>query len=181
MTHQLTRSLYARVLGSSFERLSPILRRIHDERTRKRYAGRCSVRRGTGLFAQVFGALARLPRSHTDVAVEVTIECTGMFETWTRRFGTHEMRSRLRAGREFLEERLGALTLTFELAAEKDRIVWSLRSARFLFLPLPSSWFSACTAAETSDGGRYRFDVRAEMRGIGLIVHYEGWMIEHAG
>jgi hypothetical protein len=36
-------------------------------------------------------------------------------------------------------------------------------------------------AITSSDGGRYRFDVRADMRGVGLIVHYEGWMVEHAG
>lgn len=29
--------------------------------------------------------------------------------------------------------------------------------------------------------GRYSFDVRAQVAGIGLLVHYQGWLSEHAG
>lgn len=173
------RSLYARLLGASFESLPPILQRIHDERARKRYAGRCVVERGTGTLARALASIVRLPSSHPDVPVEVTIECNGATETWIRRFGTREMRSVLREGRRVLEERLGPVTLRFELAATSDGISWLMRGARFLLVPLPTSWFSACAARESIDGERYCFDVHAEMRGVGLLVRYRGWMTEH--
>jgi hypothetical protein len=171
--------LYVTLLGSSFHALSPILQRIHDDRARKRYAGRCAVERGTGRLARALAALVGLPKPHHDTPVEVTIERRGDIETWTRRFGSQAMRSVLRARDRVLEERLGLVTLRFELVATEESILWAIKGARFLCLPLPVSFFSACTARESIDGDRYRFDVHAEMRGVGLLVRYRGWMTEH--
>ncbi len=173
------RSLYATLLGTSFESLSPVLQRIHDDRASKRYVGRCAVERGHSPLARVLARIVGLPHSHPDTPVEVTIECNGTHETWTRRFGGHEMRSVLRVGDRALEERLGAVTLKFELVASPEGISWLMQEARFLFLPLPRSWFSPCAARESIDGERYCFDVHAEMRGVGLLVRYRGWMMEH--
>ena len=65
------------------------------------------------------------------------------------------------------------------LTAEPDRIVWRLEGARFLFLPLPTALFAGCAAFETIVDGRYCFDARAGIAGIGLLVHYKGWLTEH--
>ena len=89
------------------------------------------------------------------------------------------MRSQLRLRGGVLEERLGAVVLTFALKAETDRIIWRLTRARLGPLPLPLPCFAACTATEWVDEGRYSFDVRAELRGVGLIAHYSGWLAEH--
>lgn len=174
-------SLYERILGASFQNLSPVLKRIHDSRARKRYVGRCTIERGKGWLAHAVARIARLPDSNDDAPVEVTIDCSGAGEIWARRFGAHPMISVLRDRCHMLEERLGAVTLRFELVASSDKIEWLLRGARFLLFPLPASWFAACTAYETTDGTQYRFDVHAEMRGVGLLVRYRGWMVEHEG
>jgi len=96
-------------------------------------------------------------------------------------FGTHRMQSRLSCRRQRIEERLGPLVLTFDLSAEQERIVWSLHSARLAFLPLPVTWLMECAATESVHEGRYGFEVSASVRGIGLVVHYKGWLIEHHG
>jgi hypothetical protein len=83
--------------------------------------------------------------------------------------------------RKRIEERLGPLVLTFDLSAEQERIVWSLYSARLALLPLPLTWLLECAAIESVDAGRYGFDVSASVRGVGLIVHYKGWLVEHVG
>lgn len=137
------------------------------------------MERGTGLLARLIARVAGLPSSGSDVAIEVEIERHGARETWTRRFGELEMRSVLEASHRYLEERLRGVRLCFELSADSGRIAWHLRRARFLFVPLPRSWFSGCTAYEAADGTRYRFDASAQLRGIGLVVRYRGWMVEH--
>ena len=92
------------------------------------------------------------------------------------------MRSVIRAGRDGLEESFGPIVLEFSLTAESDAIVWRLKGARFLFLPLPTALFAGCGATETiADDGRYWFDARAGMLGIGLLVQYKGWLAEPAG
>jgi len=173
-------SVHAQVLGSSFDRLPPLLKSIHDGRALKQYAGRCSVSTGRGWIAWAISRVASLPRAHSDIPVTVIIERSEVGETWTRRFGEHQMRSVIRAGRGGLEERFGPIVLTFELVADGERIVWLLRRAHLLFLPLPLSWFSGCGASETISEGRYCFDARAQISGIGLLVHYKGWLVEHA-
>lgn len=171
-------SLYARILGASYERLSPILQSIHDTRSTKFYVGRCDIRSGTSLIARAIARFAGLPIAKSDVPVEVTILREGRGEGWTRMFGTQRMRSRLIDSNRRLQERLGPIMLTFELAAEAERIVWSLHRARLAWIPLPISWLLTCAATESVENGRYRFDVSARVRGIGLIVHYQGWLVE---
>jgi Domain of unknown function (DUF4166) len=179
-------SVHAQVLGASFERLPALLRRVHDTRARKEFSGRCSVQSGRNWLARLIALFASLPRrSHDDIAVHVVIErsdgreTSELRETWTRRFGEQRMQSLIRPGRDGLEECFGPIGLTFGLRAEADRIVWRLQAARFLFLPLPTALFAGCGAFETIVDGRYCFDARAGIAGIGLLVHYKGWLTEH--
>jgi hypothetical protein len=173
-------SLYARILGASYERLSPILKSVHDTRVSKRYVGRCDIRGGTGLIARFIARFAGLPNASSDVPVEVTIQSEGHAESWTRMFGAQRLRSQLTDRHRRLQERLGPVVLTFELTAEAERIVWSLHSARLAMTIVPLSWLMVCTATESVENGRYCFDVSARVRGVGLIVHYQGWLVEHA-
>jgi hypothetical protein len=161
-----------------------LLRGVHDARPRKELSGRCSIVSGRHWLARAIQLFAALPRSsHEDVPVHVVIERSGETseprETWTRRFGEQRMRSVIRAGREGLEETFGPIVLTFRLTAESHGIVWHLKGARFLFLPLPAVLFAGCGATETIADGRYWFDARAGMLGIGLLVHYTGWLADH--
>lgn len=174
-------SLYARILGPAFERLAPMLKSIHDARTMKQYAGRCDIRGGDSWLARTIARLAGLPVARNDIAVEVTISASNATEHWVRKFGTQVMRSRLADRNRCLEERLGPLVLTFELTAQQDRILWSLRSARLALFPVPMTWLLRCAATEAILDGRYGFDASAHVRGIGLIVHYKGWLVEHVG
>lgn len=171
--------LYARLLGPAFEGLPPALKRIHDARRIKRYAGRGDVRGGTGLIARIIARFAGLPIARTDIPIEITISATESSEDWLRKFGTQRMQSRLTDRKQRLEERLGLMVLTFDLSAQQERIVWSLYSARLALLPLPLTWLLRCAATEAIHDGRYDFDVSAHVRGIGLIVHYKGWLVEH--
>jgi hypothetical protein len=179
-------SVHAQVLGPSFQQLPPLLRGVHDGRRRREFSGRCSIASGRNWLARAIALFASLPRrSHEDVAVHVVIErvdggeTSELRETWTRRFGEQRMQSVIRPGSDGLEECFGPMVLTFGLTAEPDRIVWRLKSVRFLFVPLPTAWFAACGAFETIVDGRYCFDARAGIAGIGLLVHYKGWLTEH--
>jgi hypothetical protein len=171
-------SLYERILGRSIGGLSPVLERIHDARSTKRYVGRCDITGGEHWIAKAIARFASLPVAKSDVPLEVTIDVRGDGEQWTRTFGAQRMRSVLREQNRQLQERLGLVVLTFALTAEAERIVWSLRNARLAFMPVPIIRVLKCAASETIENGKYCFDVSAHVRGIGLIVHYKGWLVE---
>ena len=60
--------------------------------------------------------------------------------------------------------------------ANEPGLTWRLVRVRALGLPLPLGWFGGVRAREFERDGRYRFDVRAALPGIGLLVHYQGWL-----
>lgn len=169
------RSLYQRILGADFERLPPSLRALHARAGVRRYAGEAEASRGAGWLSRLCGWIAGLPPAHTG-AIEVEIDADRHGETWIRRFGHGAMRSRLRERGGLIHERLGPMAFAFALELVDDGLIWRLRSVRALGVALPLSWFDGVHAHEFERDGRYRFDVRAALPGIGLLVHYRGWL-----
>jgi hypothetical protein len=168
-------SLYAELLGSDLARLPVPLRAIHERSGTRTYRGEVVVRAGVGPIARLFAWAARLPPPYAG-PIEVEIIADATAEQWTRRFGTHAMRSRLCLNARFLHERLGLAQFDFALDAVEATIRWRVARVRAVGVPLPASWFAGVSAVEFVGGGRYRFDVRAELPGIGLLVHYAGWL-----
>jgi hypothetical protein len=89
---------------------------------------RCLAKRGH-LPARLLRRLLGLPEPGPAQPLEVSIERHPGHETWTRRFAHGRMRSRLtRAPQgDRLHERLGPVTLHFELLRAGDAIDWQLR------------------------------------------------------
>ena len=169
------RTLYQRILGADFERLPASLRELHARSGVRRYAGEAEASRGAGRLSRLCGRIAGLPPAHAG-AIEVEIDADRHGETWIRRFGHGAMRSRLRERDGLIHERLGPMAFSFALEIVDDGVVWRLRSVRALAVRLPLGWFDGMRAHEFEHDGRYGFDVRAALPGIGLLVHYRGWL-----
>ena len=167
--------LFAAVLGDAFASLSPCVRALHAGSGRWR--GEATVERGNGALSRLCAWLTRLPPAGAHpVVVDIATEQDG--ERWARRYGAaHAMPSRLWIARGVLHERLGPATLRYGMTVEAGAILWRVIGIRILgVLPLPAHWFAGVEARESEDDGRYRFDVRARLPGIGLLVHYRGWL-----
>jgi len=166
--------LFRQLIGPDFEGLPLAVRNVHQDCGETALAGRCRIDRGAGPLAAIFCAAASLPYAGEDVPLRVTIRRDRDGETWAREFAGKAMVSSLRARGGYLEERLGLATFRFTLAADRERIVWKLVAVRALGIPLPVAWFSGVSASESTEGGRYRFDVEARLPVVGLLVRYEG-------
>jgi hypothetical protein len=166
-------TLYAELLGDGLARLPAPLRAIHVRPGTAAYRGDVEVRGATTAFARLCARAAGLPSAYRG-PIEVEIVAADGAEQWTRRFGPHAMRSRLRARGGHLYERLGPVRFAFALAADGAAIHWRVARVSVCGLPLPASWFAGVRAVESADGDRYRFDVRAVLPGVGTIVHYRG-------
>jgi hypothetical protein len=173
-----TPSLFAQLLGGAFEEFPAELQRIHDARPRKRLLGRCAVERGKNPLVKVLAPIASLPPTASDVALTVIIEVQADRETWTRDFGGHLMRSHLSKRGPLLAERLGPITLLFELRGVNRSIEWNIVGASYFGIPLPKRWFSGASAVEALNDGRYTFAVSANLPIIGLLVRYSGWLAD---
>jgi hypothetical protein len=166
--------LFRQLIGPDFAGLPLAVRNVHQDCDETALAGRCRIDRGAGALAALFGAVSSLPAAGDDVPVRVVIRRDGGGETWAREFGGKPMVSTLRERDGLLEERLGPTTFRFALTADRERITWKFVGARVLGIPVPAAMFAGVSASESTEGGRYRFDVEARLPVVGLLVRYRG-------
>ena len=169
-------SLFRELLGPAFERLPEAIRRVHAGQPSAWFHGGCSIERGRHWLARLSATLAGMPPATAQVALRIEIAATGSGETWSRYFGDRPLRSRLSADQGLLVERLGPLSITFQLEATEQQIRWTPRAGRVLGVCLPASFFKGVVASESMLDGRYHFDVQAALPVIGLVIHYRGWL-----
>jgi hypothetical protein len=176
MDHDMS-ALFARVLGQpAFSALPRRVQLLHAETGARVYAGEADIERGTGLLSRLCGWATSLPLAGRAVPLQVEISAGDGAETWTRRFASHAMCSRLWMEDDCVCERLGFITLAFGLAIESGVLEWRLRRAWALGVSLPARWFASVRAREFDDGSRYRFDIGARLPLVGLLVRYTGWL-----
>lgn len=167
--------IFQQILGACFLELPPSVQRLHLRSGTTLYAGEVQVERGRGVLSRLCAWATRLPSAgHGPLTVEIASSRTA--ERWTRRIGGHAMRSRLWASDGLLCERLGLVTFGFRLGVEHGQLFWRVQRVRALGVPLPARVFGAVVACESESLGRYTFDVRASLPGVGLLVHYRGWL-----
>jgi len=167
--------LFQRLLGDAFDELAPRVRALHTHPGTRRYRGGIEVERGRHPLARCAAWLTHLPPAgRAPLEVEIVADADG--ECWTRRVGSHAMRSRLRAHGGLLREYLGPVRFEFRLHAVDGGVAWTVVGVRAFGLPLPARWFRGVDARGGETDGRYTFDVRASLPFAGLLAHYRGWL-----
>lgn len=168
-------SLYERVMGAAYHRLPPAVRRMHDVLRDGGAHGRATVTRGKHPLARIIARIVGFPpEGEHDVHVHFT-ERNGV-ETWTRSFSGRRFYSRLSAPDGILTERFGPLAFEFDLPSDHTDLTMVMRGWKLGPLPLPLFLAPRSEAREWEENSRFHFDVPIALPGIGLIVHYKGWL-----
>ena len=172
---ELPPPLYARVLGPRFAELPLPVRAMHDVLRDHGATGRAWVSRGRHPLARMIAAAIGFPaEGQHDLHVGFA-EQDGI-ETWTRTFSGQAFRSHLSERDGALQERFGALRFEFRLAADSTGLAMHLRRWWLGPLRLPLALAPRSVASEWEEHGRFNFDVPIALPGIGLVVHYRGWL-----
>ena len=171
-------ALFRSLLGAAdWDCLAAPVRHMHGDDSLVQAAGSAAVDGSAGLPARLLRRLLRLPEPGRDQALALTIERHVGQEIWTRRFARGHMRSTLRRidGAQ-LRERLGPVSLHFELRRDGDVIDWQLRGVRLLSLPLPRRLCGEVISRSGAHEGRYAFHIDVRLPLIGQLVAYRGWL-----
>jgi Domain of unknown function (DUF4166)/Saccharopine dehydrogenase NADP binding domain len=174
--------LYARILGEAWQRLPAPIRRTHEVQGKRSAKGRATVKRGNGVLAWLAASLIGFPPASADVPMEVEFDAAQGEETWRRTFGERRFSSRQSAGKgrsqHLLCERFGPMRFDMALVANAERLSLVLRRWSIFGLPLPTSLGPRSDAYESAEDNRFNFHVRISHPLIGLIVQYDGWLVE---
>jgi hypothetical protein len=167
--------LYERLLGASFRKLPESVRRLHDVLRDDGAAGRAQVSQGRHPLARAIAAAVGFPKEG-EHNIHVTFAEAGGTETWTRTFSGRSFRSHLTEKRGILAERFGPLTFVFDLKGDTGGVTMCVVGWRLGPFPLPRALAPRSVAREWQDGRRFCFDVPISLPGVGLLVHYRGWL-----
>lgn len=145
--------------------------------------GRFEVRRGHTRPARAVGALLRLPRPGSDVAVRVQIRRSAQGELWVRTFDRRDYVSRQVCDGVFAVERIGPLELRFRRLVEGVDVSFEQEAASIrvaaLRVRLPDR-FAPRVRARAHGNGEGRFFVRVDVTvpGLGPLLSYWGDVYE---
>jgi len=177
------KGLYGTLLGNAFDHLPPEVKALHSEW--REAQGRARVTRGTSFLARLAAKSMSFPDAGEAVPLRVSFErhggqAQGHKEIWTRRFGGQAFSSEHSAGRGRNEghvcERFGPLSFAIALAVTDEKLMLEIRRWSAFGLPMPMWLCPRSEAFETSQDGRFRFNVTISHPLTGLIVRYEGWL-----
>ncbi|PZN99473.1 MAG: hypothetical protein DCF30_11650 [Hyphomicrobiales bacterium] len=183
--HSIYRSCVFRdALGAdSFAALPGPLMALHGADGPPVWRGLASIEAGTHPLARLARRIIGLPPAGHDVPVTVSIERTagpdGNAEIWTRNFGGSRFSSRLSVDAAGgLWEAFGPIRFRLGLAARGRGLELPVTAARCLGIPLPRVLLPISDACEHIDEqGRFCFDIRLTLPGLGLLSHYRGWLV----
>ena len=183
--HQLEReapptSLFQLALGADFDALPAPVQSLHSVQDRHTWTGRARVTRGRSAFANLLCRLIGFPPEIDETPLTVTIERRDDKESWTRCFGSSEFRSVLSLrdgeGAGHVHERFGVMGFDINLQRAQDQLHFPVARGTLLGIPLPNWLLPRSEAMETAEGGRFQFDIKISLPGIGLLVRYHGWL-----
>jgi Domain of unknown function (DUF4166) len=171
-------ALFPGLLGEHWHQLAIPVQCMHGGAKRVLARGAADVEGSMHLPARCLRRLLGLPQPGPQQALEVMIERNGTRETWTRRFTLGQMRSVLDRVLDtpLLRERLGPITLCFELLRDDNVIDWRLRGARIFGLSLPRALLGEVLSRSGEQDGRYAFNIDTRLPLFGRLIAYRGWL-----
>ncbi|MFE8584372.1 DUF4166 domain-containing protein [Sphingomonas sp. NCPPB 2930] len=172
----MTQPLFRRLLGSTINDLSPVLRDAHDSRMDQRWRGVAQVETHPNPLARLLCLMMRLPAPGTAIPVTVQFERRGSAEHWHRDFAGRRYHSTLVERDGLMIERMGMATNIFRVSVEDGALRLDLIGFRFLGVPLPSTLRPHCHAREHGNDGCYVLDVPVDLWPFGRIIRYTGRM-----
>ncbi|MHA7777568.1 DUF4166 domain-containing protein [Roseibium sp. M-1] len=174
-------ALFQEALGDLFEALPASVQALHTVFDKHRWSGEARVTRGGTTLGNLLCRLIGFPPESEATPVTVTIERRGSKEHWLRDFGGKRFKSVLSLrgapGTGIVQECFGPIAFDIHLRLEGGTLAYPVGRGRFLGIPLPHWLLPISAATEFNDSGRFNFDVKISLPGLGSLVHYRGWLV----
>lgn len=167
--------LYPRALGDTFNDLPAPLQAFHAVEDTVFYKGQVTVTHGNALTRQIAKS-GGMPAKSGEMPFSFRATRDGGKEIWERNFDGHMTRSLQWLHAEgVVAEQVGTSEFLMEPKVEGDKLLIPITGLRGFGLPMPRGVLSSAEGVEgVTEDGRITFDVHASLRGLGLVIRYQG-------
>jgi Domain of unknown function (DUF4166) len=167
-------SIYQRLLGADFERLGPILRRVHGPESEISAAGRVTVTHGRSRIVRLLNRLMHVPPAGVGVPLRLTIERSQERERWVRDFGGKPLVTEQWAREGLFVEGVGRIHMAMRLVV-RDGILYFEPVRTTCFGITVPRWLRVNVRAEVEEQqAGWRILVETNSGIWGLMFRYEG-------
>ncbi|MES0882512.1 DUF4166 domain-containing protein [Roseibium sp. SCP14] len=177
---ELSPTLFQQALGLDFRALPAAIQSLHTVFDRRTWTGRAKVTRGRSSLSLLLCRTFGFPAESDETPLTVTIERRGNKEIWRRCFGAKAFQSvmslRDNDGVGHIRERFGFMSFDINLLVDDEGLHFPVSRGTLFGTPLPKWLLPVSEATETSANGIFNFDVKISLPGIGMLVHYQGWL-----
>lgn len=174
-------TLYERAMGDRYASLPAAVQHFHRLQGRVVLHGSVKTFAPTSSLGRCLGLFLGTPRKDTAGPIRFELDANGHQETWTRRFPSQRMTSRMHWMHGRIEERLGAARLTFDLSAEDGALAMKLIRLRFFGVRCPRWLMPHVVAEERGEGDELHFRVSALVPLAGVVASYHGHLVLQRG
>lgn len=173
------KTLFQNVLGDDFTNLPSQVRHLHSIVDFASFAGKATVTRGENWRSKLVATLFGFPNTGAEIPVQVEMTCQETREIWRRAFDGKSFYSILTPSKSgHFNERFGPFRFEMELPVINAALHMPVRRGWFLGIPMPKFLLPTSETQEFEENGLFHFDVSLSAPLCGLLVRYQGWLIQ---
>lgn len=167
--------LYPSVMGDAFWDLPEPLQAFHSVDNTVFYKGSVTVTHGSAL-TRLIAKSGGMPVKSGTMPFSFRATRDGNKEIWERNFDGRMTRSlQWLHGDGVVAERVGTSEFLMEPHVVERQLRIPITGVRGFGLPMPIAVLSSAEGIEgVTDDGKITFDVHASVRGLGLVIRYQG-------
>lgn len=170
----MSQSVYQKVLGAEFLKLSPVLQFVHSDVAEIRASGKIDVVYGKGAFIKMFNRMNKMPPEGKNQQLILEVKRFEDKETWKRSFNGKIFSTDQYESKGFLIERDKVIVLGFCLTIKDGSLYFEQKFTKFAGIRLPKflGIFSTASATEENNGWKVEVGIRSPI--LGLLLKYNG-------
>ena len=176
-------SVYQKVLGNEFEKLSPLMQEVHGSVEHVLAFGKIDVEYGKGGFIRIMNKMNGLPPEgkNQELQLEITRSLTN--EVWKRSFKASQNGSSGRGDifsttqferKGLMVEKSGLINFGFNLITKEGAMYFQQKFMRFAGIPVPKIFGVQTKASCAEENGSWCVTVEVRSPLFGLMLKYSG-------
>lgn len=167
-------NLYEELLGEDYNKLSPLIQKMHCYKKSKILTGQVDMVRGKSFITKFMNLVMMLPKEQNNATLSIGFSQENNKEKWSRQFGDDSFSSLQFKEEDFMVEEMGVMKMYFDVFEEEGSICTRLKESRVLGIKIPKYFTVNILSQAKEEKGKIKFSVEVRTFSRNLVIAYDG-------